>query len=96
MSHQTQLSKPTNENQVLHETACKLFEESWNGRPIRLLGLRTAKLVDESEPEQLSIFDIELPKQPDEKHQKLNAAMEKIRKRYGNNAIIKASLMKKK
>ena len=96
MSHQTQLSKPTNEDQVLHETACKLFEESWNGRPIRLLGLRTAKLVDESEPEQLSIFDIEPPKQPDEKHQKLNAAMEKIRKRYGNNAIIKASLMKKK
>lgn len=96
MSHQMQLTKPTNEDQVIYETACRLFEESWNGEPVRLLGIRTAKLVDAAEPEQLSIFDIELPKPPDEKHQKLNAAMEEIRKKYGNNAVMKASLMRKK
>lgn len=96
MSHQTQLAKPTNVDSVLYETACRLFRESWNGEPIRLLGIRTAKLVDASEPEQLSIFDIELPKPPDEKHQKLNAAMEQIRKKYGDKAVMKASLMKKK
>lgn len=96
MSHQMQLTKPTNEDQVIYETACRLFEESWSGEPVRLLGIRTAKLVDAAEPEQLSIFDIELPKPPDEKHQKLNAAMEEIRKKYGNNAVMKASLMRKK
>lgn len=94
MSHQCQLLKPTSEVQVLYETACRLFEEVWTGEPIRLLGIRTSKLVAESEPEQLSIFDIELPKEPDEKHQKLNAAMEEIRKRFGENAVKKASVIK--
>lgn len=94
-SHQKQLLKPTNEDPVIYETACQLFEEIWSGDPVRLLGIRTAKLAAESEPEQLTLFDIEFPKPPDEKHQKLNAAMDAIRKRYGNDAIKKASLMKK-
>ena len=95
ISHQCQLQKPTNEEQVLYETACQLFRETWNGKPVRLLGIRTSKLVDESEPEQLSIFDIEIPREQDEKHKKLNAAMDAIRKRYGEDAIKKASLMKR-
>lgn len=95
MSHQCQLSKPTNDAKILYETACQLFEEAWSGEPVRLLGIRTSKLADESEPEQLSIFDIEFPKEPDEKHKKLNAAMEEIRKRFGENAVKRASLMKK-
>lgn len=95
VSHQKQLLKPTNEDQVLYETACQLFKEIWSGEPVRLLGIRTAKLSAESEPEQMTLFDMELPQPPDEKHQRLNAAMEAIRKRYGNDAVKKASLMKK-
>ena len=94
-SHQKQLLKPTNEDQVLYETACQLFKEIWSGEPVRLLGIRTAQLSAESEPEQMTLFDMELPQPPDEKHQRLNAAMEAIRKRYGNDAVKKASLMKK-
>ena len=94
-SHQKQLLKSTNEDQVLYETACQLFKEIWSGEPVRLLGIRTAKLSAESEPEQMTLFDMELPQPPDEKHQRLNAAMEAIRKRYGNDAVKKASLMKK-
>ena len=94
-SHQKQLLKPTNEDQVLYETACQLFKEIWSGEPVRLLGIRTAKLSAESEPEQMTLCDMELPQPPDEKHQRLNAAMEAIRKRYGNDAVKKASLMKK-
>lgn len=94
MSHQCQLQKPTNEDDILYETACQLFEESWSGEPVRLLGIRTSKLSAESEPEQLSIFDIEMPEEPDEKHKKLNAAMDEIRKRFGDNAVKKASLVK--
>ncbi len=66
ISHQKQLGKPTNEKDVLYRTACELFEEIWTREPVRLLGIRTAKLVDDSEPEQLSIFDIEIPKKMDE------------------------------
>ena len=96
MSHQMQLAKSTNESNIIYKTACKLFEESWSGEPVRLLGIRTAKLSAESEPEQLTIFDIELPKEPDEKHKKLNEAMDKIKQKYGSDAIMKASWMKKK
>ena len=78
MSHQVQLQKPTNDPVILCETACNLFRESWSGEPVRLLGIRTSKLVEESAPEQLTIFDIEFPKEPDEKHKKLNAALEQL------------------
>lgn len=94
MSHQCQLPKATQDDQVLYDTACRLFAEAWNGEPVRLLGIRTSKLVDASAPEQLSIFDIEMPEEPDEKHRKLNAAMQEIRERFGENAIRKATFVK--
>lgn len=68
ISHQKQLTKPTDDDCVLYESACQLFDETWDGEPVRLLGIRTAKLVDSSEPVQLSIFDIELPESVNEKH----------------------------
>ena len=95
VSHQTQLERPSSDPDILYRTACSLFREIWSGEPVRLLGIRTSKLVDETEPEQLSIFDIELPKEPDEKHKKLKKALDELNSRYGEGAVIKASLMKK-
>ena len=60
---------------------------------MRLLGIRTAKLVESSVPVQLSIFDIELPPVQDEKHKRLNRAMDEIRAKYGKDSVMKASLM---
>lgn len=96
VSHQIQLDKPANDPEVLKETACSLFLEVWSGEPVRLLGIRTSKLIDEAAPEQLSIFDIEIPKEPDEKHKRLKKAMDEINGRFGNGAVMKASLMPKK
>lgn len=59
------------------------------------LGVRTAKLVDEDEPEQLSLFDLqfevksEKPKKSMEKLKKLSAAMGEIRGKYGADAVIR-------
>lgn len=96
VSHQKQLAKASNSDQIIYETACDLFRELWNGEPIRLLGIRTSKLVDEEAPEQISIFDFQdsLKKQTpkDEKHQKLDKALDAIRKKYGENAIVRGSL----
>lgn len=94
ISHQTTLEKPSNDPEVLCRTACALFQEAWSGEPVRLLGIRTSKLTDESEPEQLSIFDIEMPKEPDEKHKKLKKALDELNSRYGEGSVVKASLMK--
>ena len=95
ISHQKQLEKPSNDPEVLYDTACDLFLEVWTGEPVRLLGIRTSKLSDESEPEQLTIFDIALPEEPDEKHRKLKKALDELNARYGQGAVVKASLMKK-
>lgn len=94
ISHQKQLTKPTDDDRVLYEAACQLFDETWDGEPVRLLGIRTAKLVDSSEPVQLSIFDIELPRPVDEKHRRLHEAMNEIRAKYGSDSVVKASFMK--
>lgn len=96
-SHQKQLYKVSDEDQVIHKAAVELFEELWTREPIRLLGIRTSKLVDANEPEQISMFDASFVKEQkkrvemSEKQKKLKAAMEKINKRYGEGAIIKGS-----
>ena len=95
ISHQMQLEKPSNDPNLLKDTAYSLFLEVWSGEPVRLLGIRTSKLADESEPEQLSIFDIEMPPEPDEKHKRLKKAMDELNARFGEGAVMKASLMKK-
>ncbi|MCI8940376.1 MAG: DNA polymerase IV [Dorea sp.] len=57
-SHQRQMKRPTNSDTDLYREAASLYRELWDGRPVRLLGIRSSKLVGENEPEQLSIFDI--------------------------------------
>ena len=81
---------------LLCETACSLFLEIWTGEPVRLLGIRTSRLSDEDAPEQLTIFDIEIPKEPDEKHKRLKQAMDELNRRFGDGAVMKASLMPKR
>lgn len=93
VSHQTVLTTPSASTDVIYRTACALFDELWNGTPVRLLGIRTAKLVQESEPVQLSLFDIASSKPKSEKEKKLDAALDAIRHRYGNDAIKRGSLL---
>lgn len=91
VSHQIALEDSTASTDVIYRTACALFDELWNGTPIRLLGIRTGKLSEETEPVQLSLFDYTAP--VSEKQQKLDAALDKIRGKYGNDAIKRGSLL---
>lgn len=95
VSHQKRLLKATSNGQAIYQTACQLFQELWNGTPIRLLGVRTSKLVDDDAPEQMSIFDFQGQNEnseasvavKNEKHAKLDKAMDEIRKKFGNDVI---------
>ena len=49
VSHQKTLDSATNITRELHEAACQLFDELWDGRPIRLLGIHTSRLRDQGE-----------------------------------------------
>ncbi|MCM1126114.1 MAG: DNA polymerase IV [Lachnospiraceae bacterium] len=60
VSHQMILPSPSNTSGIIYQTACRLFDELWNLEPIRLLGIRSSKLSDLSQPVQLSLFDLPL------------------------------------
>lgn len=97
-SHQKQLETASNADQVIYKAACELFGELWNREPIRLLGIRTSKLQDESAPVQMSIFDFQTKQEEqsvkNKKHQKLDKALDVIRKKYGEDAVKKGTLLK--
>ena len=85
VSHQKQLPQATCSGKVLYDAACQLFDELWNGEPIRLLGVRTSKLTVEDEPVQMSLFD--LPRT--QKEIRAEQTMEEMKKKFGENAIRK-------
>jgi len=110
VSHQTTLDIPSDTTQFLYQTACSLFDELWDGSPIRLLGLRTSKLCSSSEPFQMSLFDLPVmsasedqsvnhreqtgPSLSRQKLAALDKSLDDIRRKYGENAIIRGSLLK--
>lgn len=105
-SHQAPFLSPTNSTAKIYELSCTLFDELWNGSPVRLLGIRTSKLQDVGEPVQLSLFDMEFPKETkkkmmvqkgpsSEKLEKLDKAMDDIKKRFGAGAIVRGSTLMK-
>lgn len=94
-SHQTTLSTPTNTSDTIYKTACRLFDELWDGTPVRLLGIRCTKLVDVDEPVQMSLMDYDF-NEKDEKSKKLDSTLDSIRKRYGSSAVVRGSMLKNK
>lgn len=93
-SHQTTLTTPTNVSDVIYQTACQLFDELWDATPVRLLGIRASKLVDTAEPIQLNLFDFSTTERTDSKSQKLDQALDSIRKKYGTSAVVRGSMLK--
>ncbi|MCM1113640.1 MAG: DNA polymerase IV [Muribaculum sp.] len=91
VSHQTLLPAPTSSTDAIYRHACRLFDGIWNGTPIRLLGVRAAKLTQEDAPVQMNLFDYQSPLS--EKQRKLDAALDKIRARYGKDAVKRGSLL---
>lgn len=92
-SHQMILVRPSNTTYDIYEAACVLFDELWDGEPIRLLGVSTGRLVEKDAPEQMSFFDEEAVKKK-EKLEKLDAAIDTIRDRYGVDAVKRAAFVK--
>ncbi len=89
VGHQRVLGTPTNITIEIFRCACRLFEELWNGNPIRHLGVHTSRIVPAEAARQLSLFD-----QFDfEKQERLDAAIDGVRRRYGIDAIKRASFL---
>ena len=100
-SHQCSMVSATNDPDTLYMHCCQLFDEIWDGSPIRLLGVSTSKLTKHA-AEQLNLLDMpfiaasdaeEKPtlsaKEYFQRQTKLDEAIQKIKTKYGNDAITK-------
>lgn len=88
-SHQRKLDMPTNSTKIIYEEAKKLLKELYKGNPIRLIGIRVDNLTSKEEI-QLSIFD----NTNNEKQEKLDNVIDKIKDKYGYNMITRAGKIK--
>lgn len=88
-SHQRKLDNPTDVTNEIYQNVRQLFQESWSGQPLRLIGVALTGLTEDSFI-QMSLF--EDPKKR-EQQKKLDEAMDNIRKKFGNDKISRASTM---
>lgn len=88
-SHQCELMHATNVTDEIYETAVRLFEELWDGRPIRLLGIQTSHVNRAADGRQMTLFD----NADYEKREKLDRTMDNIRERFGTDAVKRASFL---
>ena len=86
ISHQKKLLNSTNLTIKIYETACGLFQELWNGEPIRHLGVHTGKVLDGDIFRQLDLFD----ETDYDKLAKADATLDEIRERFGIDAVKRA------
>ncbi len=87
-SHQCVLDYATNITDEIYQAACRLFDEFWDGTPIRLIGIQTGKVTKDGDNRQMSLFD----DTDYEKLERLDKAMDSIREKFGENAVRRASL----
>ncbi len=96
VSHQMALQTPDSTCSLLYQSSISLLEELWNGTPVRLLGVRATKLVEEGKPLQMNLFTYAESKQAtpvSEKNKKLDQTIDAIRQKYGAGAIVRGSLL---
>jgi len=87
------LHKYTNDSAEIYSNICSLLEKTAVGkRPVRLLGISLSNLADIGSGRQLSLFN---HKEPDEKRNELNKALDSIFEKFGDKGIRPGSLIDK-
>ena len=88
-SHQMTLRNTTNITIEIHRCACQLFDQLWDGTAIRHLGVHTSRVKDGFNMRQLDMFDTT----DYEKLEKMDAAVDRIRGRYGIDSVKRAAFV---
>lgn len=91
-SHQKKLTKETSSTKEIYTQAKELLKQMYiRGQQIRLIGLRVDGL-EEKEKQQISLFD-NVKDEKQEKQEKLDTAIDKLKEKYGYNLITRAGKM---
>lgn len=88
-SHQMTLRNTTNITIEIHRCACQLFDQLRDGTAIRHLGIHTSRVKDGFNMRQLDMFDTT----DYEKLEKMDAAVDRIRGRYGIDSVKRAAFV---
>ncbi len=88
-SHQMTLFSASNTTNEIHRAACRLFDELWDGKPIRNLGIHTSRIISGNAMRQINLFDLNRY----EKLSKLDTVVDAVRERYGDDAIKRAAFL---
>ena len=88
-SHQTILHGATNITQTIFQTACRIFDEAWDGQtPLRQLGVQVTRLSEEPY-QQYDLFSELTPVQYERK-MRLDETVDALRDRFGEDIIRRA------
>ncbi len=86
-SHQRKLYNSTDCTNEIWEIACELYDELWQGQPLRHMGVRVTELC-RNDFIQTSLFAKDY-----EKLRKVDLAIDSIRFKYGSNAIMRSAFL---
>ena len=87
---------PTCTTKEIYQAGCSLLEQNWNRfRSVRLIGISLSGFHEDCSAAQLSLFDQMKDNVKDDKNERIDKAMDKIRNKHGSEKITFAALVKK-
>ncbi len=88
-TRQMTFAQPNDDGEQIYALARQLFARLWQpGQKVRLVGVGVSGLTDQ--PRQMGLFD-----PPDERSEKLTATVSAMRTRFGDNALVRGSDMRR-
>lgn len=80
----------------IYQAGCSLLEQNWNRlHPVRLIGTSLSGFHEGGPSDQLSLFEQMESRPQDDKNERIDKAMDEIRKKHGSEKITFAALIKK-
>ena len=80
----------------IYQAGCGLLEQNWNRlHSVRLIGISLSGFHEECSSSQMSLFDQTENNAKDDKNERIDKAMDKIRNKHGSEKITFATLVKK-
>lgn len=93
ITRQCSLSR-TNLSKEIYQAGIGLLENCWNeGKPVRLIGIALTGFDDPQSGEQISLFDLDSSGREHKKDQKVQDALDVIRRKFGDDKVSWASLL---
>ncbi|HEY7728800.1 MAG TPA: DNA polymerase IV, partial [Candidatus Eisenbacteria bacterium] len=77
----------TNDEHVIFRVASELLDANWKGNPLRLVGVSVSGLIAAAGYYQHDLFS------PEEHRRKLIEAVDSLRDRFGEHALVKAGVL---